>query len=95
MKFTLASNAVALLTIAALATHAEANVAPLKVLGGKRVLADLEDVKRSGYATPDPFVGPVKLQARNVLEPRKWKNPPDETKKRCGPGVGSCDPGYW
>jgi hypothetical protein len=94
MKLTLVSNAVAILIIAGLATHGETKAAPLKILGGKKALADFGAVDPARLDSA-PFVGPIKSQPRHFLEPRHWKNPPDKTKKKCGPGVGSCDPGYW
>ena len=83
MKHTL-SNTIALLAITGLVADVEAKVKPLKVLGGSKVLADL------GVAQPHagPVVGP------RSLEKRVWKKGPDKTKMKCGPGVGSCDPGY-
>ncbi|KAK5191448.1 hypothetical protein LTR99_003727 [Exophiala xenobiotica] len=69
----------------------QAKVAPLKVLGGRDVLANLQP-----FQTPhrDPLFGPTHDQVKHSLVPRKWKNPPSPTAKKCGPGVGYCDPGY-
>jgi hypothetical protein len=93
MKLPLISNTVALLTIAGLATHSSAKVAPLKILGGKQALTDFGAVSPAQLDAP-PAIGPLKFQSRHMLEPRHWKNPPAEKNKKCGPGVGSCNPGY-
>lgn len=86
MKFTLASNAALLLTILGLASHVDAaGVKPLKIMGGKRALEQLGAV--AVQPPRAPIVGPT-------LDKRVWKKGPDKTKMKCGPGVGSCSPGY-
>jgi hypothetical protein len=93
MKLIPLSSAIALLGLAGLTTQSRVGAKPLKILGGKGALAELGAVNpRNPYTLPEPFAGPVNPKS---LERRVWKKPPDKTKKECGPGVGSCDPGYW
>ena len=94
MKLVPLSIAITLLGLAGLATQSEIGARDLKILGGKRAVADLRAVNpRNPYALPEPFVGPVNPRS---LEGRAWKKSPEEKKnKECGPGKGSCDPGYW
>ncbi len=80
------------LILLTLEQQTQAKVAPLKILGGRDVLANLQPIQTTPRA---PMFGPAQDQVKHSLVPRKWKNPPSPTAKKCGPGVGYCDPGYW
>lgn len=77
------------------ATQMQVEVAPLKILGGREALARLQTFQSARTQARAPLFEPTQSQAGKSLQRRKWKSSPPPTALKCGPGVGSCDPGYW
>lgn len=63
-----------------------------KLLGGRRFLADLK--ARQGMTARLPTAGRVPIGPERRQESLHGRQIDDNVDGKCGPGVGSCAPGY-
>ena len=89
MRLMLLTNVVTFIYTAGLATchplTEHFRLPPLKILGGRKALVDLQLLRRQAQFSPSSI----------RTEKRTWSDPDINNHKQCGPGVGSCDFGDW